>query len=30
VGGSRQGFKQYLKNEDDRWGTVFKTVKVSL
>jgi tripartite-type tricarboxylate transporter receptor subunit TctC len=30
VGGSRQGFKQYLKNEVDRWGTVFKTVKVSL
>ena len=30
VGGSRQDFKKYLHHEVDRWGTVFKTVKISL
>jgi tripartite-type tricarboxylate transporter receptor subunit TctC len=30
VGGSRQAFKQYLQHEVDRWGTVFKTVKIAL
>ena len=30
VGGSRQEFKQYLHAEVNRWGAVFKTIKVSL
>lgn len=30
VGGSRQDFQKYLKTEVDRWGTVFKSVKISL
>ncbi|MNT23362.1 Tripartite tricarboxylate transporter family receptor [compost metagenome] len=30
VGGSREEFRQYLKQEVERWGTVFKTVKIAL
>lgn len=30
VGGSRQEFRKYLKEEVDRWGTVFKTVKLTM
>jgi hypothetical protein len=28
--GWRQDFRQYLDKEVDRWGTVFRTVKISL
>lgn len=30
VGGTRQDFKHYLQSEGEWWGTVFRTLKISL